>query len=146
MGPVLLTVPPLAFGLCLELKTGDSFTLRHHSYGNASIPEVDLRWSEHLTSTSGDTRLLTEQILKGQAMWAEILLTNSRIPWIAGGDSTKVLECEFAVRPTPCVEAQDLLGKVRGQLKQIVLNPWHCLWWICSTGAFEPSRRSVSFL
>lgn len=79
-------------------------------------------------------------------MWAEILVTNSRIPWIAGGDSTKVLECEFAVRPTPCVEAQDLLGKVRGELKQIVLNPWHCLWWICSTGAFEPSRRSVSFL
>lgn len=37
-------------------------------------------------------------------MWAEILVTNSRIPWLAGGGSTKVLECKFAVR------TQDLCG------------------------------------
>lgn len=76
---------------------------------------------------------------------AEILVTDSWIPWVVGGDRTKVLESGFAVRPTPCVEARDLLGKVRGELEQIVLNPWHCLWWICSPRAFEPSRRSLSF-
>lgn len=61
MRSVLLTLPPLAFGVCLELKMGiHLFMLRRHFYGNANIPEIGLRWNEHLTSTAVDTSLQTD--------------------------------------------------------------------------------------